>query len=223
MDRIAEYYFNLEVAAEALPMLLQGLVFTIFLGLLTIIFGLIIGLGGAVLRSYQIRPVNYLLIFLVDALRAVPPLVLLVVAYFALPYVGVRMSPFVATVAVLAMVLAAFAEEIYWAGITSVPKGQWEAARATGLGFTQTLGYVVMPHAVRLVIPPLTNRTIAITKLTALGSVVSAQEILNQATAAQTMSANPTPLTLGALLYIMLFIPLTVFSRWCERRFGWQG
>ena len=74
--------------------------------------------------------------------------------------------------------LAAFAEEIFWAGILSVAKGQWEAARSTGLSFFQTLRLVVLPQALRLTIPPLTNRTIAITKNTALASVVAVQEVL---------------------------------------------
>ena len=91
----------------------------------------------------------------------------------------------------------AFAEEIFWAGIVAVPKGQWEAARSTGLRFWQTLSQVVVPQAVRLTIPPLTNRTIAITKGTALGAVVAVGEILYQAQTAYSFSYNPSPLLLG--------------------------
>ncbi len=90
---------------------------------------------------------------------------------------------------VLSLVLAAFVEEIVWAGILSVRKGQWDAARSTGLTFLQALLYVVMPQAVRLTIPPLTNRTIAITKNTALGTVIGVGEVLNQATTAVSFSA----------------------------------
>jgi len=151
----------------------------------------------------------------------VPALVLLTIIYFALPYAGITVEPFGATVICLIGVLAVYAEEIFWAGIISIDRGQWEAARSTGLNFIRTLFFVVLPQAIRMCIPPMTNWTIAITKLTALGSVVAAQEILNQSMSAQALAANPSPLTLGAFLYLVIFIPLVVGSRWIERRFGW--
>jgi polar amino acid transport system permease protein len=158
----------------------------------------------------------------VDMLRALPPLVIIILFYFALPTVGIQMSAWVATWLALSLVLMAFSEEIFWAGILAVPKGQWEAARSTGLGFAQTLRYVVLPQAIRLTIPPLTNRTIAITKGTALASVVAVQEILGAAQAGVSFSFNPTPLTLGALAYLVLFVPVVVFGRWVETRFAWR-
>jgi polar amino acid transport system permease protein len=129
------------------------------------------------------------------------------------------LSSFTVLFLVLTLVLAAFAEEIVWAGITSTPKGQWEAARSTGLNFTQALGYVVLPQAVRMVIPPLTNRAIAITKMTALGMVIGVPDILGQATTAQSFSANASPLTLAAFAYVVIFLPLVIASRWLETRF----
>src|SRR6266705_1527897 len=122
----------------------------------------------------------------------------------------------------LGLVLGAFAEEIFWAGILSVRKGQWEAARSTGLGFAQTLLYVVLPQAIRLTVPPLTNRTIAITKNTALGSVIGVPEILNVATTTQSFIGNATPLTMGAVAYVLLFIPVVLLGRWLETRFAWR-
>jgi polar amino acid transport system permease protein len=130
------------------------------------------------LRSLRFRPLNVLIVLHVDLFRALPPLVVIVLLYFAMPNAGWSPFGFVATWLALTLVLSAFAEEIFWAGILSVPKGQWEAARSTGLGFLGTLAWVVLPQAVRVTIPPLTNRTIAITKGTALGSVVAVSEIL---------------------------------------------
>src|SRR6185503_14107680 len=94
-------------------------------------------------------------------------------------------------------------EEIFWAGITSVARGQWEAARSTGLTFGQTLLHVVLPQALRLTIPPLTNRT-------ALGTVVAVTEILGQASSAMSNSYNPSPLMMGAAAYLVLFFPVVV-------------
>ena len=156
------------------------------------------------------------------ALRAVPPLVILIIIYFALPTVGVRFSGFASAWIGLSLVLAAFAEEIVWAGILSVPRGQWEAARSSGLSFVQALRLVVLPQAVRLTVAPLTSRAIVITKNTALASVVAVGEILYQAQAGYSFSYNPSPLTLGAIAYLILFIPLVWLGRWVETRFAWK-
>src|SRR5512145_1545756 len=158
--------------ARYLPAIAEGFLLTVELALAVIVTGLLIGLALALVRAVQVRPVNWAIVFVVDLFRALPPLVVIVLLYFALPHAGLRLSGYTATWASLSLVLAAFAEEIFWAGILAVHRGQWEAARSTGLTFAQTLAFVVLPQAVRLTIPPLTNRTIAITKGTALASVV---------------------------------------------------
>ena len=222
MERLAENFFDLEVMAKYLPSIIDGFYVTLHLAALIVVSGLVLGLVLAVIRSFQVRPVNWLIIFVVDAFRALPPIVIMIIFYFALPFVGVRMSGFVVAWLSLTLVLASFAEEIYWAGILSVDKGQWEAARSTGLSFFQSLRDVVLPQAVRLIIPPLTNRTIVITKSTAVASVVAVQEILSQAGAAQGFSANTTPLTMAAVAYLIIFVPLVALSRWIETRFAWK-
>lgn len=222
MERLAENFFDLEVMAKYLPSIIDGFYVTLHLAALIVVSGLVLGLVLAVIRSFQVRPVNWLIIFVVDVFRALPPIVIMIIFYFALPFVGVRMSGFVVAWLSLTLVLASFAEEIYWAGILSVDKGQWEAARSTGLSFFQSLRDVVLPQAIRLIIPPLTNRTIVITKSTAVASVVAVQEILSQAGAAQGFSANTTPLTMAAVAYLIIFVPLVVLSRWIETRFAWK-
>ena len=222
MKSLAENFFDLEVMAKYLPSIIDGFFVTIHLAALIVVSGLVLGLILAVIRSFQVRPVNWLIILVVDVFRALPPIVIMIIFYFALPFVGVRMSGFVVAWLSLTLVLASFSEEIYWAGILSVDKGQWEAARSTGLSFFQSLRDVVLPQAVRLIIPPLTNRTIVITKSTAVASVVAVQEILSQAGAAQGFSANTTPLTMAAVAYLIIFVPLVVLSRWIETRFAWK-
>ena len=158
----------------------------------------------------------------VDVFRALPPLVLILIIYFGLPSIGLNLSSYAVLWLVLSLVLGAFAEEIFWAGILSVRKGQWDAARSTGLGFGRTLLYVVLPQAVRLAVPPLTNRTIAITKNTALGTVIGVGEIINQAQTAVSFSGNATPLMMGAVAYIVVFIPVVLIGAHVERRFAWR-
>lgn len=222
LRRLVQSFFDLEVMGRYLPLIAQGFVLTVYLALAVIATGIALGLVLAVIRSAQIRPLNWAIVFCVDLCRALPPLVLIVLFYFALPHVGVRMSGFTATWASLSLVLAAFAEEIFWAGILAVHRGQWEAARSTGLTFGQALAYVILPQAVRLTIPPLTNRAIAITKGTALASVVGVPEILSQAITGESFSGNASPLTLGAAAYLVLFVPFVVAGRWIETRFAWK-
>ncbi len=220
-DAFAHNFLNAEVMARYLPMIAQGFVLTVALALLIVVCGIALGLLLAVARAAGIRPVNWLIIFTVDLFRALPPLVIIVLIYFGLPNAGIAPSGFVTTWVSLTLVLMAYSEEIFWAGITAVPRGQWEAARSTGLGFAATLRHVVLPQAIRLTIPPLTNRTIGITKGTALGSVVAVAEILSSATTAVSFSSNPSPLTLGAIAYLVLFLPVVVLGRWIETRFAW--
>jgi polar amino acid transport system permease protein len=222
MGRFGETFLNWEVMAQYAPKILEGFFVTLQLAAVVVATGLAAGLAAALLRSLRLRLVNFFIVAAVDVLRALPPLVLIMILYFALPSVGVRLSGFVATWLALSAVLAAFAEEIFWAGILAVPRGQWEAARSTGLGFLQTMRHVVLPQAVRLTIPPLTNRTIAITKGTALGATVAVGEILYQAQTGYSFSYNPSPLTLGAIAYLILFIPVVWLGRWVETRFAWK-
>jgi polar amino acid transport system permease protein len=222
MNRLAETFLNWDVMARYAPKILEGAWVTIQLALAVVLAGIAAGLFLAVVRTFRIKPLNALIVLVVDVMRALPPLVVIVIFYFALPTVGIKLSAWMATWLALALVLMAFAEEIFWAGILAVPKGQWEAARSTGLGFLQTLRDVVLPQAVRLTIPPLTNRTIAITKNTALGAVIAVGEILYQAQSAYSFSYNPSPLLLGAVAYLILFIPVVYFGRWIETRFAWK-
>jgi len=233
MDRFLFTFFNGEVMWEYLPKILSGMWVTTYLAAFVIVTGLALGLLLALLRSilsqklpaplsWLAETLRLLIIFFVDLMRSVPPLVLIVLFFYGLPALGLDIAGLGATWLALSLVLAAFAEEIYWAGLVSVAKGQWEAARSTGLGFLQTLLYVILPQAIRLTIPPLTNRTIAITKGTALGQVVAVQEILYQAYSGLSFSSNPSPLTLGALAYLALFLPVVVVGRWIETRFAWR-
>ena len=221
-SRFLDTFFNAKVMARYAPDIAWGMVVTLELAALVIVTGLAAGLALALVRSLGWRPLNWLIVFVVDLFRALPPLVIIVFIYFGLPALDFSPSGFVSTWLSLMLVLMAFSEEIFWAGITSTPKGQWEAARSTGLSYGQTLIQVVLPQALRLTIPPLTNRTIAITKGTALASVVAVSEILGAASSAVSNSYNPSPLTLGAAAYLVLFFPMVVFGRWLETRMRWK-
>ena len=208
-ERFLDTFFNGKVMLKYLPDILWGVVVTIELAVLIVLSGLAAGLALALVRSLAIRPLNWLIIFVVDLFRSLPPLVIIVLMYFGLPYAEISPSGFVSTWLSLALVLMAFSEEIFWAGITSVHKGQWEAARSTGLSFGETLMNVVLPQALR-------------TKGTALGTVVAVSEILGAASSAMSNSYNPSPLMMGAAAYLVLFLPVVVLARRLETRFAWK-
>lgn len=217
---LVETFFNWDVLVRSLPLLATGLAVTAQLGLVSIAAGLLLGLFVALVRLYGFLPLRYLARIYIDIFRSIPLLVLLIVVYYALPFVGLRMSPFMSAACTLTVVSGAYTAEIFRAGIEAVPKGQFEAAAALGLNFRHTMLDVVLPQAVRIVIPPLTNNSINVIKDTALASVVAMPDLLKQATQAQALEANPTPLIVAALIYIAFLWPMVLLVGRLEKRMG---
>ncbi|QBX33927.1 amino acid ABC transporter permease [Paracoccus liaowanqingii] len=217
---IFDTFLNAEVMRRTFPMLMQGLWITLQLGAASIVGGLALGLALAMARLYRPGPLRVLTRFYIDIFRSIPLLVLLIIVYYALPFVGLRLSPFVSAMSALTLVSGAYTAEIFRAGIEAIPKGQFEASAALGLSGRQTMADVILPQAVRIVIPPLTNNSINVVKDTALASVVAMPDLLKQATQAQALSANPTPLIVAAMIYIAFLWPLVALVSRMERRFA---
>jgi His/Glu/Gln/Arg/opine family amino acid ABC transporter permease subunit len=213
-------FFNVPVFLNSLPQLLWGLVVTIEIGITSILCGLIGGLFLAVARLYAPAVFTRLFRIYIDNFRSIPLLVLLIVVYYALPFVGIRLSPFLSAVTALSLVSAAYTAEIFRAGIEAVPHGQFEASAALGLSSRNTMVDIILPQAIRIVIPPLTNNCINVMKDTALASVVAMPDLLKQATQAQALNANPTPLIGAALIYVALLWPMVAVVARLERHFN---
>ena len=203
-----ETFLNAAVAWRVLPLLLSGLWMTVQLAVFAILFGMPLGLAVAVLRLYGPAPLRWLATGFTDVFRALPMLILLILLYYALPFMGIRLSSFVSAVTALSIVLAAFSAEVFRAGIEAIPRGQVEAARALGLHFRAVLRHVVLPQAIRVVVPPLTGNCVGIVKETSLASVVALPELLKQGNDAQALTANPTPLIVVAAIYLVILWPL---------------
>src|SRR5262249_2222670 len=167
-SRFLETFFNWDVIGRYFPAIMKGMAVTIEIAAAVVLTGTLLGLALAIVRAFRLLALNAVIVIFVDMFRALPPLVLVLLVYFGFPNIGFILLSFRGFGLCWAFVLAAFAGEIFWAGILSIPKGQWEGAHSTGLGFVGPLAYVVLPQAIRLTVPPLTNRTIAITKNTAL-------------------------------------------------------
>jgi His/Glu/Gln/Arg/opine family amino acid ABC transporter permease subunit len=213
-------FFNLDVLADSLPALLWGLLVTLQIGVTSILVGLAGGLFLAVARLYAPGFFKVLIRVYIDIFRSIPLLVLLIVVYYALPFVGIRLSPFLSAVTALSLVSAAYTAEIFRAGIEAIPHGQFEASAALGLSNRHTMVDVILPQAIRIVIPPLTNNCINVMKDTALASVVAMPDLLKQATQAQALAANPTPLIGAALIYIALLWPMVAIVSRLEKHFS---
>lgn len=207
MDLI-DTFFNWTVFKSTLPLLLDGLWVTILLGLVSILAGLLSGLCLALVRVYGAPILQAIARIYIDVFRSIPLLVLLVLVYYALPFVGIRMSSFASAATAITLVSCAYTAEIFRSGLEAIPKGQFEATDAIGLGFFDSMRDVILPQALRIVIPPLTSNCINVLKDTALASVVAMPDLLKQATQAQALSANPTPLIGAAALYLLLLMPL---------------
>jgi len=213
-------FFNPAVAKQYWPDIAAGMAVTVGVGAAVVVTGTLLGLALAIARALGRRALALPIVAFADIMRSLPPLVVLIVLYFGLPSLGLPLSAFAVTWLSLSLVLAAYAEESIWAGICAVPAGQLEAARSTGMRWWQAMRWVVLPQALSRAVPPLTNRIISITKNTALGSVVALNEILNNAQGASSHAGNPTPLMMAAFAYLVVFLPLVVFSRWLEQH--WQ-
>jgi polar amino acid transport system permease protein len=219
---LLETFFNIQVLGEAFPALLRGLINTFLLGIAGIGFGIPLGLLIGLVRLYAPKPFRYLAVFYIDILRATPMLVVLMLIYFALPFVGIRLSSWTCAILAFTIVMAAYMAEVFRSGIESIPRGQFEAAAALGLSFIVTLRKVVLPQAIRLVIPPTTNNCVSMFKDTSLASTVALAELMKEGLDAQALYANPTPLIGAALIYIAFLWPMVRLVSMLEERFSKQ-
>ena len=143
---------------------------------------------------------------------------MLIFIYSGLAIAGLKLTAMMSAVLALTLCYGAYSAEIFRAGIQAIPKGQTEAARSLGMTTGQTMRFVIVPQAVRLVIPPLTNEFIAMIKDTALLSVIAVPEILFTAKEKMGVVANPTPLTVAAIIYVLFTIPLIRLAARLEKR-----
>ena len=220
MDLIIQNFFNLEIMRQAFPLLLRGLGTTALLCLAVIPLGLAGGLIVALMARTRIRVLRFAMVCLIDFFRAVPPLVLLIFIYSGLPFAGIEMSPFVAVCFGFLLNNSAYYAEIYRAGIESIGAGQMEAARSTGLSSAQAMVYVVLPQAIRNVLPDLLNNTIEVVKLTSIASVVALRELLYSADMARSITYNSSPIVLAAGLYLLFLWPTVRMLSHFEHRVG---
>ena len=218
-DLLGFVFFNFELLRpEDWLMLLSGLKYTLMLAVASIVVSTLIGLFLAILRTLDNRVFNFFIVAYIDIFRAIPTIVLAIVIYYALPPLGIVLPQFLAGVMTLSINSSAYTSEIFRSGLLSIDKGQIEAAHALGLNTSKTMRLVILPQAIRVVIPPLTGQWIAVLKDTAILSAIGIGEMLREAQASQAFIGNPTPLMVATIIYLIMLLPLTRLSSTLEVR-----
>jgi polar amino acid transport system permease protein len=218
--KLIEFFFNFPKLKGNWWILRDGLGVTLMLAVISAAGSILVGLAVAVLRAYQSRTLDLFLKVYVDVFRSAPMIVIMVVLFFALPYVGISLGSILTTVVALSLGYGAYASESFRAGIEAVHSGQTEAARSLGLSRWQTIRLIILPQAIPVVIPPLTGNLVAMLKDTAVASLVAAPELLKRARELYTSKTNPTPLVAAALIYLVVLIPLVRIVNLLEKRYN---
>ena len=207
-------------AIEILPQLLKGLRITLLATLLGSILAMVLGLIFAILKRSRHRVVRVPLTVVTNFIRATPLLVQLYVIFFMLPEIGIVLSPLTAGIIGIGLHYACYTAEVYRAGIESIPREQWEAAKAVNLGAAQTWRHVIIPQAIPPVVPALANYVIGMFKETALLSAITVVELMTQArNIANFTYRYLEPFTLVGVFFLALSIPAALAVSMLERRY----
>ena len=219
LERISSYYLDFGLVFDNMDSLLRAVLVTISLAFLAEFFGIVLGLGLALLKISRSRLLSAPAQLYIDVFRGTPLLVQITIIYFTTASVGLRFtSLFFAGLVALSLNAAAYVAEIFRSGIQSIDRGQMEAGRASGLSYAKTMRYIIVPQAFRRVIPPLTNEFVMLIKDTSLVSVIGLAELLRAARVLQSETFNGTPLIAAALIYLAICLPLIYLTNALERR-----
>lgn len=212
---------EMEVIIEAFPFLLQGLKITAFITVSSLFFGFIIGLIMALFKLSNVKLLYWISKVFVDAIRGTPILVQLYFIYFGLTsFPFISMEPITAGIVTVSINAGAYISEIIRAGILSIEKGQTEAARSLGLNSLQTMRYVILPQALRRMLPTFANQAIISLKDTSLLSVIGIAELTQKTEVAIARSYEVFTLwLLAGVMYFVLIYLLTLLSNFLERRY----
>ena len=215
---LIENFADWDSLVRVWPLLAQGLWLTAQLSLVALPLGigagLLVGLGCALGG----RAARIALLCWIDLFRAFPVLVLLVLIYYGLPFLGLTLPAFAATVLALVLNNSGYYGEIFRAGLASIPHGQREAAAALGLSPLRAMVLVILPQAFRAVLAPLASNSLELVKATSIAALVALPELLRSARVAQEQTYNPTPLMAAAVLYFLLLWPFAHAVARLERR-----
>lgn len=214
-------FINFSILSEHLDRYLIGLGGTLAASLISLVTSFILGAIIAVFRITPVKPLQWLGTIYVEFIRNIP---LMLIAFFTLVglplVIGTVLIPFVAGLTALTVYTSAFIAEVIRAGIQAIPKGQMEAARSSGLTYTQAMWHIILPQAVKLVIPPLGNQFLNLVKNSSIFTVLSATDIMYQADLINSDTFDTfSTYIFAAMFYLVLTIPLSFGIRYLEHKY----
>ncbi|MDK6823060.1 amino acid ABC transporter permease [Lacticaseibacillus paracasei] len=200
--------------------LLQGLGVTLEVSIVSIFFSFILGVILGLARYVKIKYFPAIVGFVIDLIRNLPLLLILFFTYFALPDIGIRLNVVAAAIIAMSIFESAMLAEIVRSGINAVPRGQMEAARSNGLTFYQAMRYIIMPQALKKMIPPIVSQFISLVKDTSLATIILLPEATYHAQIIYGQNINyMIPMFVAlAVMYFVVNYALSLASRWLDRR-----
>ncbi|KPB00842.1 amino acid ABC transporter permease [Ahrensia marina] len=215
-----DYQWDFSAVVTYWPVLLVGLKNTIILAAVCLVLGLFFGLFVGAARYSSNRLVNWPATAFVEVFRNTPVLVQIMWFYFAFPIISpIEVNAFTAATLGLTLNTVAFSSEIYRAGIQSISKGQWEAAKALGMTYTEQMRRIILPQAIRRMVPAFTNRAVELVKMTSLASVIAYGELMHQAKTISIIAFNPIEMyTSVAIIFFVLIAPLSLLVQRLEMK-----
>ena len=214
--------FNFDLIVNSFPLLLLGAVITVKITAMSVALGIVIGLFAGIARICRVKPLRWISAVYVDFFRGTPLLVQIFLFYFAVPVItGQRIDPYVAAVGSCGINSGAYIAEIVRAGIQSIDEGQMEAGRSLGMTWTQTMRYIIVPQAIKRVIPPLGNEFIALLKDSSLVSVIGFEELTRrgQLIIAKTYASLEIWFSV-AIIYLVMTLTISRFVAFLEKRYN---
>jgi polar amino acid transport system permease protein len=212
-------YFSLQDVFNFLPSLLQGAVITISVSLLAFALAVIFGLAFGIARISRVAPMRVAAACYIQFIRGTPLLLQLFFIYYVLPYVGIVLTPFVSGVLGLTMNYAAYMAEVFRSGIQAIPKGQWEAGSSVGMSRPLLMRRIILPQAIRIIVPALGNFFVSIFKDSALVSVITLRDLMfsGQLLASATYKHFEI-FTMVAVIYFLISYPTAKLVEWVEAK-----
>lgn len=212
--------FDWKIFVLALPGLWKGALVTAQLAFVSIALGIVIGIFGGMARLSKNRAVSVLMSLYVNVVRGVPLLVTLLFLYYGLPSAGIQLDAFTVAIIALSVTNGAYVTEIVRASIQSIDAGQFRAARSLGMSYALAMRRIILPQAVRRVLPPITNESVTLLKNTSLVSTIALSDLLRAGLEVMTWKANTfSPFAGVALFYLALTLPLIGLNNYLEKRY----
>jgi polar amino acid transport system permease protein len=219
------YHWDFTPVFQHIGMLLTGLVDTVEMALVSIAFGVVLGLGLAFLRLSRRAFLRYPATAVIEFYRNTPAIVHFFWFFYALPVVlNVSLDPFVAAVLALSTQSGAFYAEVFRGGIVSIEASQWEGGKALGMRHAQLMRRVILPQAMRRMVPPFVERSFEVTKTTTLASTLAYADLLYQAMRVNSETFRPLEVyTTVAIMYLVLLVTTSALAGLAERRLTAYG